>query len=57
MINDVAASGDEPGAAFFKLTLYVEFTRKRSQDLQSYDSMVYTKAWKEAPYDLLCRRR
>ena len=56
MIKDVAASAKNR-KPLFRQEHYVEFTRKRSQDLQSCDSMVYTKVWKEAPNDLLCRRR
>ena len=40
MIKDVANSG-KTGSRFFRQELYVGFTRKRSQDLQSSDSMVH----------------
>ena len=53
MIKDVANSG-KTGSRFFRQELYVGFTRKRSQDLQSSDSMVHIKVRKEASYDLLC---
>ena len=38
MIKDVAASGKNR-KPLFRQEHYVEFTRKRSQDLQSSDSM------------------
>ena len=53
MIKDVANSG-KTGSRFFRQELYVGFTRKRLQDLQSSDSMVHIKVRKEASYDLLC---
>lgn len=53
MIKDVAASGKNR-KPLFRQEHYVEFTRKRSQDLQSSDSMVHIKVRKEASYDLLC---
>lgn len=53
MIKHVANSG-KTGSRFFRQELYVGFTRKRSQDLQSSDSMVHIKVRKEASYDLLC---
>ena len=51
MIKDVANSG-KTGSRFFRQELYVEFTRKRSLDLQSCASMDKN-VWKEASYDLL----
>ena len=51
MIKDVAASAKNR-KPLFRQEHYVEFTRKRSLDLQSCASMDKN-VWKEASYDLL----